>query len=64
MKEEKFMDTVKALFLNQARMPLADCYRIAKKRYQTHGGTVVPSLATVRSAIRKMPANIICNARA
>lgn len=62
MRNETFIAEVRSMFLTPYRISLAKCYRAVKTKYQALG-TPAPSLATVRTAMRLIPANVIAQAR-
>lgn len=64
MKENnQFMQDVMAIYLNPFRADLTECYRAAKKAAEMRKDAWIPSLGTVRRAVKRLPKGLVKCAR-
>jgi len=59
----EFMHEINMLYLHPNRLPLPECYRIAKRIFKQNGFVNVPSLSAVRREIQRLPKNVVTRAR-
>ena len=62
-ENNQFMQDVMACYLNPNRADLTECYRAAKKAAEIRKDAWIPSLSTVRRAIKRLPKNVVTRAR-